>query len=239
MPVPEDLSLADWPERAAGAGLTTISLHHGAPPKVAVDFIESPAGREFLARCARLRLQVGSQWKRPAVKFPWRPDVLEANARTYAQLGLRHVTTFAVWIDGDYVKRFGEPVDAYVNGSQVWLRDDGPGDVTVEWRLHPVAGYRLPPGLDTYDVLSEVARALAAGEEPPALLDRLWDGLEAFPAYGDEVEPATLAATVADALGIPPDAAGLVDHRPIGDEWERSEGAVSVVARLLDQLGAN
>ncbi len=28
--VPEDLSLADWPERAAGAGLTTISLHHGA-----------------------------------------------------------------------------------------------------------------------------------------------------------------------------------------------------------------
>ena len=53
--VPEDLSPADWPERAAGAGLTTISLHHGASPKVAVDFIESPAGREFLARCARLR----------------------------------------------------------------------------------------------------------------------------------------------------------------------------------------
>ena len=24
--------------------------------------------------------------------------------------------------------RFGEPVDAYVNGSQVWLRDDGPGE---------------------------------------------------------------------------------------------------------------
>lgn len=135
-------------------------------------------------------------------------------------------------------ERFGEPVDAYVNGSQVWLRDDGPGDITVEWRLHPVAGYRRPAGFDTYDVLSEVARALATGEQPPAPLDRLWDGLEAFPAYGDEVEPATLAATVADALGIPPDAAGLVDHRRIGDEWERSEGAVSVVARLLEQLDA-
>ena len=24
-------------------------------------------------------------------------------------------------------ERFGEPVDTYVNGSQVWLRDDGPG----------------------------------------------------------------------------------------------------------------
>ena len=43
--------------------------------------------------------------------------------------------------------RFGEPVDAYVNGSQVWLRDDGPGGVTVEWRLHPVAAYRLPESL--------------------------------------------------------------------------------------------
>ena len=37
-------------------------------------------------------------------------------------------------------ERFGEPVDAYVNGSQTWLRDDGPGGITLEWRLHPVAG---------------------------------------------------------------------------------------------------
>jgi hypothetical protein len=27
--------------------------------------------------------------------------------------------------------RFGEPVDAYVNGSQTWLRDDGPGGATL------------------------------------------------------------------------------------------------------------
>ena len=292
--VPEDLSLADWPERAAQAGLTTIGLHHGNSPKAVVDFIESPAGRDFLARCARLGLQVEyelhamsallprslfatepglfrtndkgertpdanlcvhspraleivatnalrlaarlkpttgryffwgddgqpwcccakcrefsdsdqgllldnhlmgelrkldpraqlahlayantlappkrvkpepgvflefapihrhyvvpftqqtgpeardtlklleenlrvfpadtaqaleywldvsrfSQWKRPAVDLPWRRDVLEADARTYARLGLQHVTTFAVWIDADYVKRFGEP----------------------------------------------------------------------------------------------------------------------------------
>jgi len=87
-------------------------------------------------------------------------------------------------------------------------------------------------------VLSEVARALSTGREPPVPLDGLWDGLEAFPAYGDEVEPATLAAAAVDALGIPPDATGLVDHRRIGDEWERSEGAVSIVARLLEQLAA-
>jgi len=134
-------------------------------------------------------------------------------------------------------ERFGEPVDTYVNGSQVWLRDDGPGGATLEWRLHPVAGYRRPPGLATEEVFEAVTRALAADEQPPAALDRLWDGLEAFAAYDDEIEPAILAAVCTDALGRPPDAAGLADHDLIGDAWERSNGATSIVDALLDQLG--
>jgi hypothetical protein len=133
--------------------------------------------------------------------------------------------------------RFGEPVDAYVNGSQVWLREDGPNGVTLEWRLHPVAGYRRPAGLGTYEVFAAVALAVAAGAEPPAPPDTLWEGLEAFAAYGEEVEPATLAAAAGDALGIHPDAAGLVDHRAIGDEWERTGGRTSIVAALMAQLG--
>src|SRR5437588_535997 len=51
--------------------------------------------------------------------------------------------------------RFGAPVDAYVNGSQVWLRDDGPGSITLEVRPHPGAGprrgvcrLRAPPSAD-------------------------------------------------------------------------------------------
>src|SRR2546430_6516429 len=103
--------------------------------------------------------------------------------------------------------RFGEPVDAYVNGSQVWLRDDGPNGITLEWRLHPVAGYRRPVSVGTFDMFSATALALARGDEPPAPLDELWDGLEAFAAYGDDVEPAGLAAAAAAALGITPDAA--------------------------------
>lgn len=132
--------------------------------------------------------------------------------------------------------RFGEPVDAYVNGSQVWLRDDGPHGATLEWRLHPVAGFRRPPGVGIYEVFGAVALAVATGAEPPARPDALWDGLETFAAYGDEVEPAGLAAAASEALGIPPDAAGLVDHARIADEWERSRGAVSIVDALLDQL---
>jgi hypothetical protein len=133
-------------------------------------------------------------------------------------------------------ERFGEPVDAYVNGSQVWLRDDGPGGVALEWRLHPVGGYQRPADVDTYEVFPLTALAVARGTEPPAPPEQLWDGLEAFPAYGDEIEPAPLAATVTDVLGLAPDATGLVDHESIGDEWERTGGRTSIIEALLAQL---
>jgi hypothetical protein len=132
--------------------------------------------------------------------------------------------------------RFGEPVDAYVNGSQVWLRDDGPGGITIEWRLHPVPRYRRPAGVGTYEVFANVALALATGAPPPAPLTQLWEGLEAFPAYDDEVEPAPLAAAATAALGIVPDASGLAAHAPVADEWERSRGTVSIVDALFRQL---
>jgi hypothetical protein len=118
--------------------------------------------------------------------------------------------------------RFGEPVDTYVNGSQVWIRDDGPDGVVLEWRLHPVAGYRRPEGLATEEVFASTALALGTGAAPVVPLEQLWDGLEAFAA----------------SLGLAPDAVGLVDHQSIGDEWERTGGRVSVTAGLLDQLGA-
>lgn len=132
--------------------------------------------------------------------------------------------------------RFGEPLDAYVNGSQVWVRDDGPTDISLEWRLHPVARFRRPPGVATDELFSAVALAVAQGGTPPAASDSLWDGLEAFPAYGDDVEPALLAAAAAAALGMAPDAFGLADHAVIGDAWEASSGALSIIDALLLQL---
>jgi hypothetical protein len=138
--------------------------------------------------------------------------------------------------------RFGEPVDAYVNGAQTWLRDDGPHGETLEWRLHPVAGYRRPDGVGTYEVFGAVALALGTGATPPAAPEELWDGLEAFPAYpgeGDAPEPAGLAAACTEALGIAPDAAGMVDHEPIAAAWEAADGRISIVDALLAQLRAD
>jgi hypothetical protein len=133
-------------------------------------------------------------------------------------------------------ERFGEPVDAYVNGSQVWLREDGPGGATLEWRLHPVPGFERPSTVTTYDLFSNIALALSRGDQPVAPVEALWDGLEVFAAYEDEMEPATLSVAATSALGIAPDGTGLVDHDRIGDEWERSGGRISIVAALLDQL---
>lgn len=132
-------------------------------------------------------------------------------------------------------ERFGDPVDCYVNGSQTWLRDDGPGNEAIEWRLHPVPGYATPAGLSHYDVFPTVALAASGMGEGPSPTG-LWDGLEAFPAYGDELEPAPLASALARALGVPVDASGLVDHDRVADDWEQAAGMLSITEALLAQL---
>ena len=73
-----------------------------------------------------------------------------------------------VAIDG----RFGEPVDAYVNGSQVWLREDGPSGIVLEWRLHPVGGYVRPAGASTELSPWSAGPSSRAAPEAQASLDR-------------------------------------------------------------------
>ena len=151
------------------------------------------------------------------------------------------VVATALWrVTGELLlaldEHFGEPIDAYLNGAQVWLRADGPGGEVLEWRLHPVASFRRPAGVDALELLATVVYSLRTDTEPPAPIDTLWEGLEAFPAYGDELEPAPLVAACTAVLGIAPDAYGVVDHDRVGDQWERSSGRTSIVADLRAQL---
>jgi len=51
-----------------------------------------------------------SRWKRESiVELPWNREVLIRDLGTYAVRGIRNVTSSAVWIDGAYVRRFGDP----------------------------------------------------------------------------------------------------------------------------------
>jgi hypothetical protein len=56
--VPEDLSLADWPERAKRAGLTTIALHHSSQVGAVIKLVQSDRGQQFLEKCRALDLKV-------------------------------------------------------------------------------------------------------------------------------------------------------------------------------------
>lgn len=61
-----------------------------------------------------LDVSLFSKWKKPAVKLPFNPEVLSADLDTYARRGIRHVTTFAVYIDAEYVAKYGaEPLRQY------------------------------------------------------------------------------------------------------------------------------
>lgn len=154
-------------------------------------------------------------------------------------------TATALWrISGELVlamdEHLGPPVDSYVNGSQTWFT----GEPVLEWRLHPVAGYRAPAGISPYDLWELVVDAIGAGTDcaaipfadgPLALTD-LWDGLECFPAYGDELEPIAVVQRAREQLHREPDLSGLVDHESVGNEWEQSNGKVSVVELLTKQL---
>jgi hypothetical protein len=53
-----------------------------------------------------------SGWKRPAVKLPWNPAVCRADIAAYRALGVQHFTTFATYIDADYVILHGDPQPA-------------------------------------------------------------------------------------------------------------------------------
>jgi hypothetical protein len=51
-----------------------------------------------------------AHWQRTnTTELPWDGEVFDRDLSTYAERGVRNVTSFAVWVDGTYVHRFGEP----------------------------------------------------------------------------------------------------------------------------------
>ncbi len=50
-----------------------------------------------------------SGWKRPAVKVPFKEEVLRNDLSSYAKRGVRNITTFAAFIDAAYTSAYGDP----------------------------------------------------------------------------------------------------------------------------------
>jgi hypothetical protein len=145
-------------------------------------------------------------------------------------------------------ERLGPPLDSYVRGWQVWLEPHGPQGETLEWRLHPPAGFRMPRGVNPHDLFEVVLQGLSEAADPDAdafpagkerrTLAETWEVLEVFPTFGDELEPLELARIAAQALGRVPDAAGAADHARLGDRFKAERGRFSVGQALLETLDA-
>jgi len=57
------------------------------------------------------------------VKIPWLRSVFRQDLDTYANRGVRHITTFAVQVDGVYIKHFGRPpLDEYGGDLKNWRK---------------------------------------------------------------------------------------------------------------------
>jgi hypothetical protein len=58
-----------------------------------------------------------SGWKRPALRLPWNGSVFVSDVETYRSRGIRHITSFAVYLDAEYVACYDEPpLDEYGAG---------------------------------------------------------------------------------------------------------------------------
>lgn len=142
--------------------------------------------------------------------------------------------------------RLGPPLDSYVRGWQVWLEEHGPAGATLEWRLHPPAGFQMPRGVNPHDLFEVVLQGVSERDQPDAgpfatgaeqrTLAQIWEVLEIFPTFGEKVSAEDLVEVVTDVLGRRPDAAGIVDHARLGDLYKASSGRFSVGRALLETL---
>ena len=57
-----------------------------------------------------LDVSLASRYKKPAIELPWHGDVFRSDIETYASMGIRNITTFAVYMDSTY---FSAYPDAY------------------------------------------------------------------------------------------------------------------------------
>jgi len=62
-----------------------------------------------------------SNWKKPAQKLPFYPAAFASDITTYGSRGIRHVTSFAAYIDATYVRSYGDPpLDIYGTQLRQW-----------------------------------------------------------------------------------------------------------------------
>lgn len=126
--------------------------------------------------------------------------------------------------------------------------------VELEYRLHPPPGFTQPDGLSHHDLWDEtvgqladaVARADEAAVDGLVLelgterrdVASLWELLEVFPAFGEEVTPDQVRQWAEAALDRPALAAGYVEHDRLGGAFKRHGPSFDLPGALRAALDA-
>ncbi len=139
----------------------------------------------------------------------------------------------------------GPPIDSYLMGWQVWLVDaEEPQGLTLEYRLHPPAGFEMPAGFDHHDLWDAVVTQLAEGADRVTLaqdtraLGEIWDLLEVYAAFYDDAPSADdIRRRAEEALGVACGAFGEVDHERLGGRWRRQRHQFDLPNALREALG--
>ena len=125
---------------------------------------------------------------------------------------------------------FGEPVDSYWNGSHTWFEEpDLLHNTRIEWRLHPVSGFDMPKASRPEELFEMII-------EGSMDVEHYIEGLEVFPVDENEITIEEFKKYVFERINIEADFSGFIDHESIANEYEKSNGDVSITSLIAAQL---
>lgn len=94
------------------------SVTHGEIVKYLEDNLKVFPAEDAVVLEYWLDVSLFSRWKKPAVHLPWNREVFEADIDTYAGYGIRNVTSFAVYMDSTYFRKYPDTgcLQEYIDG---------------------------------------------------------------------------------------------------------------------------
>lgn len=96
-----DYPISDPNAQRAGMNIKNGDYLQHLDANLAVFPVESAEILEYW-----LDVSLYSDWKKPAVKLPWKRDIFLKDIAVYAKRGIRNIVTFAVYIDREYEKNY-------------------------------------------------------------------------------------------------------------------------------------
>ena len=93
--------------------------NHGDVLKLLDDNLEVFGSDDAQALEYWLDVSLFSGWKKPATQLPWNRDVFRDDIKVYAKRGIKHITTFAVFIDSTYVHTYKDMAFLYEYGKDL------------------------------------------------------------------------------------------------------------------------